>query len=197
MRIGILGGSFDPVHIGHLALAHACQEQAALDEVWFTPAATQPLKHAGPHASDADRIEMLRLAIAGEPRWKICELELDRGGLSYSVDTLRTIRAGSPGDGLFFLMGADTLADVPHWKQPADVFRLATPLVVRRAGQPPPDLSVLAGFCTKQNRPRLIEMPAVDVSSTEIRRRAAAGEPIDELVPPTVASYINGRGVYR
>src|SRR4051812_28047581 len=115
MRLGIFGGSFDPVHNGHLALAHACQSRAALDEVWFTPTAIQPLKYQGPHATDAQRIEMLNLAIDSEPSepdhprpaqtWRICTLEVDRGGLSYTVDTLRQLHEELVNARLFFLIG--------------------------------------------------------------------------------------------
>jgi nicotinate-nucleotide adenylyltransferase len=207
MRLGIFGGSFDPVHDGHLALARACHEQAALDEVWFTPTATQPLKRRGPQATDAQRVEMLNLAIESEPSepaglsprssWRVCTLEIDRGGISYTVDTLRQLHVELPEAKLFFMIGADAVRDVPKWKSPAEIFRLAAPLVVHRAGQPAADLSDVALLCTRETQPRLIEMPLVDVSSTEIRRRVVAGEPIDGLVPPAVAKYIAEHGVYR
>jgi nicotinate-nucleotide adenylyltransferase len=209
MRLGIFGGSFDPVHNGHLALAQACQQQAALDEVWFTPTAIQPLKRQGPHATDAQRVEMLHLAIEGEtgepgepgrprPRssWRVCTLEIDRGGFSYTVDTLRQIRVELPDAELFFLVGADALRDVPQWKEPAEIFRLATPLVVRRAGEPEPDLHTLAPFCSDKTQPLLIEMPAIDVSSSEIRRRIAENEPIDGLLPAAVADFILRHALY-
>ncbi len=213
MNLGIFGGSFDPVHCGHLALARACQAAAALDEVWFTPTAVQPLKRRGPHATDAQRIEMLKLALVedeslcsepGRPRprtapptnWRTCTLEIDRGGLSYSVDTIRQLQADLPEARLFFLIGADAVRDVPRWREPAEIFRLATPLVVRRAGQPETDLSALAKLCPPENQPRLVEMPAIDISSTDIRRRAAAGESIDGLVPNSVADYIAAQNLY-
>ncbi len=206
MRLGIFGGSFDPVHYAHLALARACQQHAALDEVWFTPTAVQPLKRDGAHASDAQRLEMLSLAIESEPSepgrprprpsFRICTLEIERGGLSYTVDTLRQIHVEMPEAALFFLMGADVLRDVPQWKSPREIFRLAAPLVVRRAGQADPDLSSLAAMCAKANQPQLIEMPPIEISSTEIRRRIAAGEPIDSLVPPNVAEYIAAQDLY-
>lgn len=197
MRLGIYGGSFDPVHNGHLALARACQRQAALDEVWFTPTAVQPLKQQGPHATDAERLAMLQLAVNSEPAWRICKLEIERGGVSYTVDTLRQLNEELSEAVLFFLMGADAVADVPHWREPAEIFRLATPLVVRRAGEPEPDLAALKDVCAANKQPRLIEMPPVATSSTEIRRRAAVGEPLDDMVPASVAAYINAHDFYR
>lgn len=197
MRLGIYGGSFDPVHNGHLALARACQQQTALDEVWFTPTAVQPLKQNGPHATDAQRLEMLQLAIAPEPSWRVFKREIERGGLSYTVDTLRQLAAELPDAVLFFLLGADAVQDVPHWREPREIFRLATPLVVRRAGQPEPDMAALRMACAENKQPRLIEMPAVDASSTEIRGRAAAGEPFENLLPASVAAFIAAHGLYR
>jgi nicotinate-nucleotide adenylyltransferase len=196
MRLGIFGGSFDPVHLGHLALARACQQQASLDEVWFTPVAIQPLKHSGPKASDAQRIEMLRLATRSEPSWRVCTMETDRGGFSYSVDTLRQIHEELPETALFFLIGADTLRDVSRWKEPEELFRLATPLVVRRPGETEPNLGKLVNLCSADTQPQQIELPLIDVSSSEIRRRVAAGEPIDRLVPADVDDYINRHGLY-
>ncbi|HEX2475402.1 MAG TPA: nicotinate-nucleotide adenylyltransferase [Lacipirellulaceae bacterium] len=213
-RLGIFGGSFDPVHYGHLELARACHEQAQLDEVWFTPTAIQPLKHGGPQASDVHRVEMLRLAIENldsgpgrhgstdiaeirpRPNWRICTLEIDRGGYSYTVDTLRQIHEELPETELFFLMGADALRDVPNWKEPAEIFRLANPLVVARAGESAPDLSAIVPLCPVGNPPQTIAMPPINVSSSEIRQRIAAGESIDHLVPPSVVDYIAERKLY-
>lgn len=197
MRLGIFGGSFDPVHHGHLALARACQEQAALDEVWFVPTAVQPLKQHGPHASNDQRVEMLRLAIGGEPAWRVCTLEIDRGGKSYTVDTLGQMRAERPNDTFFLLLGSDTLRDVARWKDPRELFRLATPLVVHRAGDAEPDLVPLASLCATTTQPQIIEMPAVQASSTEIRRRVAAGEACQKFVPNAVLNYILRQGIYR
>lgn len=197
MRLGIFGGSFDPVHNGHLALARACQRQTALDEVWFMPTAVQPLKQHGPCASDIERVEMLRLAIHSEPSWRVSTLEIDRGGRSYTVDTLRQLNEELPDAVLFFLMGADAVRDVPGWREPESIFSLAAPLVVRRTGAPEPDLAALRTLCAGNKQPRLIEMPAVDASSTEIRRRAATGESLADLVPPEVAAYIAAHQLYR
>jgi nicotinate-nucleotide adenylyltransferase len=207
MRLGIFGGSFDPVHNGHLALGQACQEQADLNEVWFTPTAIQPLKHRGPHATNSQRVDMLNLvietALSGPGRshpgavWRVCTLEIDRGGLSYTVDTLRQIHTELPEADLFFLMGADTLRDVPNWKEPAEIFRLSTPLVVGRAGQSELDLSLLMPLCSTDKQPRRIEMPPMEESSSEIRRRVAAGQTISDLVPPAVEAYIVQHRLYR
>jgi nicotinate-nucleotide adenylyltransferase len=196
MRLGIFGGSFDPLHNGHLQLARCCQRQAALDEIWFTPTAIQPLKHAGPHATNAQRLEMLRLATADEPSWRVCSLEIDRGGLSYTVDTLCQIHTELPDAELFFLMGADALRDVPHWKEPAEIFHLATPLIVCRVAQPHPELGALAAICPADRQPQLIDMPDMPESSTEIRRRLTSGDPIDSFVPVAIARYISEHSLY-
>ena len=197
MRLGIFGGSFDPVHNAHLAIARACQQQARLDEVWFTPTAIQPLKQHGPRATNAHRLEMLRLAIRDEPSWRVCTIEIDRGGFSYTVDTLRQIREELPDAELFFLIGADALQDVAKWREPREIFRMATPLVVCRAGQLSPDFNQLKLLCTADTQPQLIEMPAMDVSSSEIRRRIANGKPIDNLVPDAVAEFATQHRLYQ
>jgi nicotinate-nucleotide adenylyltransferase len=218
MRLGIFGGSFDPVHNAHLSIAKACHEQAALDEVWFMPTAIQPFKQRGPHATDTQRVEMLELAIdskpvepkgpgcseltvASRPRprssWRVCTLEIDRGGYSYTVDTLCQLHTELPEADLFFMIGADAVRDVPKWKEPAELFQLATLLVARRGGEPDPDFAAIAPLCTPPTQPRLIEIPATNIRSTEIRRRIAAGGPIDNLVPAAVAQYIAGNGLYQ
>lgn len=194
--LGIFGGSFDPVHNGHLALARACQQQAGLDEIWFMPTATQPLKQKGPHATDAQRIDMLRLATGNEPSWRVCTIEIDRGGLSYTVDTLRQLREELPEATLYFLIGSDALRDVARWKEPREIFRMATPLVVHRAGEPEPDLAELRSLCTPDTQPRRIEMPAMDMSSTGIRRCCATGEQMGDLVPTAVADFIATNSIY-
>lgn len=196
MRLGIFGGSFDPVHNAHLALARACQQQAKLDEVWFTPTAIQPLKQKGPRATDSHRLEMIRLAIKHEPTWRVCSIEVDRGGFSYTVDTLRQIYEELPDASLFFLFGADALKDVAKWKEPEEIFRLATPLIVRRSGQPSPEVDQLVHLCTENTQPQLIDMPAMEVSSSEIQRRVAEEQPIDAFVPGAVAEFIIRHRLY-
>jgi nicotinate-nucleotide adenylyltransferase len=196
MRLGIFGGSFDPVHNGHLALASACQKQAALDEIWFVPTAIQPLKHHGPKAKNSERVEMLELALDDQDYWRVCTLEIDRGGPSYTVDTLRQLHEELPEARLFFMIGSDAQRDIPRWKEPDVIFALATPLVVHRAGEAAPDLQMLSSLCTRDTQPQVIEMQPVNVSSTEIRRRISAEETLEGLVPPAVAAYIAERRLY-
>lgn len=200
MRLGLFGGSFDPVHYGHLRLAEQCRAQAKLDEVWLIPAATQPHKRGGPQASAADRMRMLELAVADCPGLRVSSMEIDRGGVSYTVDTLRTIHAENPSAELLLLMGADTLRDLPNWREPAEVCSLATPLVVHRAGEPAPDFDALAILVSakrlEQIRALEVEMPAVDVSSTEIRLRVSRNESIDGMTPRKVAEYIATNNLY-
>jgi len=200
MRLGILGGSFDPVHNGHLLLAECCRRQAKLDKVWFVPTAHQPLKPAGPLASDADRVAMLRIACTGHHAFEINTIEIDRGGVSYSIDTLEAIHAAQPDAELFFLMGADSLADLPLWNRPGEFCQLATPLVVHRAGTTEPDFTVLRDIVSHERleaiRRQQVEMPPTPISSSEIRERIAAGGAWRELVPPGVAHYIDEQGLY-
>src|SRR5690606_15414754 len=128
---------------GHLLLAECCREQCNLDAVWFVPAAIPPHKLDRTLSSPADRIEMLKLAIGGHPAMSVFTWELDRGGVSYTVDTLRHLRDEDPQRELFLLMGADSLADLPTWREPQQICELATPVVVHRAGSPPPDDTIL------------------------------------------------------
>ncbi len=201
MRIGLFGGSFDPVHRGHLLLAECCWRQARLDRVEFVPTAQQPLKPRGPVASEADRVAMLRLAIVERREFALSLLEVERGGVSYTVDTLRQFRSEQPDAELFFLMGADSLADFSTWREPAVICDLATPLVVRRAGSPPPDFTALARLVTAERLAEIraleVEMPATPISSSNIRRLIAEHGEWQALVPETVAAYIGERGLYR
>ncbi|MCA9238997.1 MAG: nicotinate-nucleotide adenylyltransferase [Planctomycetales bacterium] len=187
LMLGIFGGSFDPVHNGHLALARCCREQAQLEEVWLVPTATQPHKPGGPVASGRDRLAMLELALEGEAGLLACSLEIDRGGVSYTVDTLRAVAELRPVEQLFLLMGADTLADLPNWREPDAILQLARPLVVHRPGEATPD----ARHAT------IVEMPSIDVSSSQIRELLAHGEPIHGLTPVLVENYIQQNGLYR
>jgi nicotinate-nucleotide adenylyltransferase len=201
MRIGLFGGSFDPVHHGHLLLADCCWQQAGLDRVDFVPTAQQPLKPRGPVASEADRLAMLLLAIEGRPQFALSLVEIERGGVSYTVETLRQLQREAPSAEFFFLMGADSLTDFPTWREPAVICELATPLVVRRAGTPPPDFDSLASFVSAARlaeiRAHEVEMPATPISSSEIRLLIAErAEEWQSLCPPGVVEYIAERGLY-
>jgi nicotinate-nucleotide adenylyltransferase len=200
MRIGVFGGSFDPVHWGHLRLAECCWQQAKLDRVEFVPAAQQPHKPAGPVASPADRVAMLRLALAQRPEFAVSTVELDRGGVSYTADTLRELHERQPADQLYFLMGADSLADLPNWREPAEICNVATPLVVHRPGAAEPNFDALRPLVSAKRLAEIrsvqVEMPATPVSSSQIRRLIAEGGDWQSLVPVAVADYIVQRRLY-
>jgi nicotinate-nucleotide adenylyltransferase len=201
MRLGLFGGSFDPVHYSHLLLAECCREQRQLDRVWFVPAATPPHKQHLAQASAKQRVEMLELAIGGHEAFAVSRIELDRGGVSYTVDTLREVRRQQPDDELFLLMGADALRDLPTWKEPAEICRLATPIVVRRAGLPELDFSHLAAFVDATRLAQFaasqVHMPLVDFSSTDLRQRAAAGLSLRYRTPRAVEKYIQTQRLYQ
>ena len=199
LRVGLLGGSFDPVHEGHLALAREAMRVAALDRVLFAPAADSPFKVGRMQASAEDRVAMLSLALADEPRFGICRADVDRGGVSYSIDLVRdALAALPPGTELFFVLGADALAGLHRWYRADELVRLCRFLSFGRRGT---DIDpARLGFDPATNARLAADWhPGFDVpdSSTEIRRRAAAGEPLDGLVPPAVAAYIAAHGLYR
>ena len=201
MRLGIFGGSFDPVHYGHLLLAECCRETCRLDQVWFVPAAISPHKRQGAVASASQRVEMLRLATGGNEAFLVSTLEVDRGGVSYTVETLEAIRRAQPDAELFLLTGADSLADLPNWREPARICELASPVAAGRAGAPPPDYSVLAPLVSpdklKTIRQLRVEMPAVDLRASELRRRVAAGLSIRYRTPRAVEKYIESQRLYQ
>ena len=200
MRIGLFGGSFDPVHRGHLLLAECCLHQAKLDRVEFMPAAQQPLKPRGPVASDEDRVAMLRLAIADQPAFGVSLIELERGGVSYTAETLRQLRSRRPGDEFYFLMGADSLNDLPTWREPQVICELAMPVVVRRADSPSPNFDALAPIVSAERLAKIrsleVEMPPTPISSSEIRRLVRAGAAWESLVSDEVGEYIRQRRLY-
>ncbi len=201
MRLGIFGGSFDPVHYGHLLLAETCREQCRLDRIWFLPAAVPPHKQGKALAPAKARVEMLELAISGNEQFAVSTMELDRGGVSYTVETLRTITAQQPGEELFFLMGADSLHEMVTWREPAEICRLVTPVVVHRVDSPPPDFAVLSPLVSPERlaaiREHQVEMPLIDLSSTDLRQRAASGQSLRYRTPRAVEKYIETQGLYR
>lgn len=200
MRVGIFGGTFDPVHYGHLLLAETCREQCRLDQVLFLPASIPPHKQQW-HLTPAERrVEMLRLAIAGHEAFSVSELEVRRGGVTYTVDTLTAIREQQPQDELFFLMGADSLRDLPTWRDSARICSLAVPVVVRRRDTPEPDLGALADMVPparlEEIRRHQVQMPLVDFSSTAIRQAVAGGRSIRYQTPRAVEMYIRTQRLY-
>lgn len=201
MRIGLFGGTFDPVHLGHLLLAEYCREQCRLDAVWFVPAAEPPHKQRADLTPAEQRLEMLRLAMGGHEAFSICTREIERGGISYTIDTLRELTAEDASRQIFFLLGGDSLADLPHWREPAGICELAMPVVVARPGSPPPDYGLLADLVSPARlaeiRSHQVVMPQIGISSREIRRRVAAGSSIRYQTPRAVEKYIETAGLYR
>lgn len=184
-RIGVFGGTFDPVHVGHLAIALAALEEVPLDRVLFVLARRSPLKADGPEASEDDRLRMLEAAIADEPRFAISRLELDRPGPSYTVDTLESLR--DQGD-LFLILGADAADELDKWRDPERVRELATPVVAPRPGWSPP---------SRADRTVALRSPLLDVSSRQLRALARSGRSLRYLVPDPVRRHIEARGLYR
>ena len=201
MRIGIYGGSFDPVHYGHLLLAELCRESCGLDEVRFVPAAIPPHKLDQGRAADEHRVEMLKLAIGGNSHFDVWEVELQRGGVSYTVETLRELRAEHPENELFFLMGADSLFDLPNWREPAEICELATIAVVDRPGSRQVDFDVLQHVTSADRieyfKKFVVAMPQIDVSSSDIRERIAKGRSIRYQTPRSVEQYLLTAKLYQ
>ncbi len=201
MRLGIFGGSFDPVHYGHLLLAETCREARHLDEVWLVPNFQPPHKPDRVLTPVRNRLEMLDLALAGNEGLRVSSLEAERGGLSYTVDTLARIRQEQPATELFFLLGADALRDLPTWRDPGRICDLAAPLVVARWGAPVPDLSSLQGLLSEDRisavRAGVVEMPFMEISSTDLRQRVQEGRSIRFRTPRAVETYIATHGLYR
>ena len=200
MRLGIFGGTFDPVHLGHLLLAEACLEQCVLDEVWFVPASLPPHKQQHTLTPGSQRVEMLQLAVSGHRQLAVSTIELDRGGVSYTWETLGAIHDAHPDRELFFLMGADSLHDLPHWREPKRICELALPVTVRRAGSTEIDFTPLASITTPQRiaeiRRSQVEMPLIELSSTDLRTRIATGQSVRFRLPRAVEKYIETQGLY-
>ncbi len=194
----LFGGSFDPPHIAHLFLAEQVVEQFGVGKVWFAPAHHSPLK-GGAHASDEDRLAMVRLATEGNPAFGVTDAELRRGGVSYTVDTLRALRRVHPRGRILFVAGMDSLLTLHLWHEPLEILGLCEFATFRRPGSPTPSPSDL--HLPEPHATRLLanvfEGRLCDVSSTEIRARVAAGRSIRYLVPGAVADYIAARGLYR
>ena len=197
MRIGILGGSFNPPHLGHLVMAQVAHAQLALDKVVFMPVATPPHKELDGDPGPEARFELCRLAVAKDERLEVSRLELDRGGPSYTVDTLRAIHERSPRDELIFIVGGDMAHSLPAWREPEEVLRLATLAVAERESIRRDDIAEQLRTLGDPDRFRFFEMPRIDVSSSLVRRRVRASQPIRYLVPDDVVRVVGARGYYR
>jgi nicotinate-nucleotide adenylyltransferase len=198
-RIGILGGTFDPPHVGHLWLATLAADAIGLDRVLFMPAAQPPHKSPGGMTSAADRLVMTRLAIAGNETFELTLIEMERSGPSYTIDSVVELRRlyGDDAD-LFLLMAADSLAQIDTWRQPDQLLERIEWVVGPRPGVALPDRSSLEGrFGANASRIHLLDGPSLDVSSTQIRERVAVGDAIRYLVPRGVEELIVDRGLYR
>jgi len=189
-RLGIYGGSFDPVHTGHLLVAQAAVEELGLDRLFFVPAAQSPFKPDSKPAPDAARLQLLRLALAGKANCEIDEQEIRRGGTSYTIDTLRDYAKRFPGAELHYLIGADNAAKLTEWREANELARLAQFVVVPRPG------GVEKAYFPAPFRGRTLKGFPFGVSSSQIRTRVQKRLPIDHLVPAAVAGAIRAGGLY-
>ena len=188
-RIGLFGGSFDPVHLGHLLVAQSALEELALARLYFIPAAQSPFKPDCHPAGGAERSRLLRLALAGKTNCEVDDQEIKRGGISYTVDTLRNYARRFPDVELFYLIGADNVASLPKWRDAAELAGLAEFVAIPRPGEPA--VSFPPPF-----RGRMLKGFPLGLSSSQIRERVRAGLPIDHLVSPPVAEAIRNNQLY-
>lgn len=196
MRIGILGGTFDPIHFAHLLVAEDARALLALDRVVFVPNGAPPHRGMRTSASAEDRLRMVELATAPNPAFEVSRIEVDREGPSYAIHTLEALQRERPGADLFFLTGVDALAEVGTWYRSADVLQLATFVAAARPGYP---LAQLEAVLPPETMRRVTPLATTDlaISATEIRRRVADGLPIRYLTPDPVEAYIRSHGLYR
>jgi nicotinate-nucleotide adenylyltransferase len=197
VRIGVFGGTFNPPHLAHLVCAQEAYGQLGLDRVLLIPVFTPPHKPLEDDPGPEHRLELCRMAVDGDDRFAVSDLETARPGPSYTVDTLRELHANEPDSELFLILGGDVAAGLPRWRSPESVVTLATPAVANRRGTP--RAQVVAGLSELPGaeRARFFSMPWIGVSSTMIRRRVKAGQSIRYLVPDAVAAYIQAKGMYR
>jgi nicotinate-nucleotide adenylyltransferase len=180
MKLGIFGGSFNPVHIGHLLVAQAAVEELGLDRLFFVPAAQSPFKSANEMAPANARLQLLRLALVGKTNYEVDDQEIKRGGISYTIQTLRDYTAKFPAAKLFYLIGADNISKLAEWREANELAKLAEFVAIPRPGEP------LAEF-PKPFRGKFLKGFSVEISSSQIRARVKAGLPIENLVPAAVA----------
>ncbi len=198
VALGIFGGTFDPIHNGHLAVARAAQNQLKLDRVVFVPVGTPPHKRWQPVTPAEHRWQMVSLAVAENPRFCVSRVDIDRAAPQYSVDTIRLLRRefGTSAEDTFFIIGADALENFPHWKNAAGIVAQCRIAAVHRPEFRPDVQSLFAAVPQLQSRLVWVEMPPVPISATEIRRRVGQGQSIAGMVPPAVAKYIARHRLY-
>jgi nicotinate-nucleotide adenylyltransferase len=197
-RIGVLGGTFDPPHVGHLWLATLAADALQLDRVLFMPAGQPPHKRGQRITPATDRLLMTRLAISGNDAFELCPIELERPGPSFTVDSIADLQRLYPAGELLLLMAADSLAQIDTWREPERLLAMLEWAVAPRPGSSMPDRAALrARFGEAAKRIHLLDGPALDVSASEIRRRVAAGQAIRYLVPVAVEELIVERGLYK
>jgi nicotinate-nucleotide adenylyltransferase len=198
VRVGLLGGTFNPPHIAHLVCAQEAWSQLALDRVLLVPAHTPPHKEAEDDPGVEARVELCELAVDGDPRLGVSRVEADVPGASWTVDTLKRLHERHPEHALTFIVGGDMARSLPSWREPEAILELAELGVAERGDVRRGDIvEALAGLRGAAERIRFFDMPRVDVSSTLVRRRAAAGQPIRYLVPDQVAAAVQRTGMYR
>ena len=195
-RLGILGGAFNPPHIGHLVCAQEALLQLELDKVVFVPVGQAPHRGIEDDPGAEARLELVDLAIADDDRFTSSRIELDRDGPSYTSDTLRQMRSAAPEDEYFLILGGDQAATLPTWHEPEEVLSLATVAVVERVSWTRNAIGIKIARLKGSQSVRYLDMPLIQVSSSGIRRRVAAGRPIRYLVPDAVAGYVEANGLY-
>jgi len=196
MRLGVFGGSFDPVHYGHLRMAEVAREEIGLDRLLFLPAQVSPFKTGREAAPAALRLEMLHLAVADNPAFAVSDAEVRRPGPSYTVDTLRLLADEYPDAKRFFLTGTDAVRDLPQWREPEEVITLAQFVVMTRPGVAPADV-LRALPDAWEARITFIDMPGLDISSSYLRERLGQGRSVRYLLPRSVEEFIGAHHLYR
>lgn len=197
MRLGILGGTFNPLHLGHLICAQEAHLQLRLDRVILIPAAQSPHKPFDEDDPGAEhRLALCRLAVANDERFEVSSMEVDRPGPSYTVDTLRELHFREPDSELYLIVGGDVAAGLPTWREPEQVLSLAQLAVATRRGTPRRSIDGALKDVSGGERAAFFEMPTIEISSTDIRRRVQSREPIRYLVPEAVANYIDEHRLY-
>ncbi|WP_308638806.1 nicotinate-nucleotide adenylyltransferase [Paenibacillus silvisoli] len=193
IKVGFMGGTFDPIHIGHMLAAETAREACGLDEVWFIPAGQPPLKESGPVADGQTRLEMVYRAVDFQPHFRAMDIELDSDGKSFTINTIKALQEQYPGREFSIIIGTDRVNDLPKWHQIEELAGMVRFIGMRRGGQ---DMEVDSLPAFLQDRLTVVDMPQIKLSSTDIRDRLAQGRSIRFLVPDKVYSFITRNGLY-